>query len=410
MQDVDCTPRAEVQDASPPFDWREHLPVHPLADAYPKVPHDRLVEIGESIRRGGLQFPIAINAKGDPHNPDVFELFDGVTRLNSMVAVGIKFEFERFRFKRGSSDHGNYSLRLVIHDVPTNPDLPSTTKIFHNLSDDEIATYIDNANLRRRQLEPEQYHARLEASHARIKAALERDPEKSNYLIAEETGASEATVRRVRRKSTASGDAVGGKRLGKDGRKRKKPAKKAKPGTITERRLATKGSSLGLEKLQTKAEALGFQVRCKTPGDYSLFNGDGTPAVDVSGFEISFTNLADGLECLENAAKAKATTTTPEPVPAEITTTEPPEPMPARVNARDTALEEFDAHLLRLIQQIKKQKPERFAKTAVSFVKILEVANFLIRVVPKAGDAQQRGNDAKAQNAALEPPTTETAE
>jgi hypothetical protein len=203
--------------------WRDHLPVHKLADEYPKVPHDRLIEIGESIRRSGLEFPILINAKGDPGNPEAFELFDGVTRLNSMVAVGIKFEFERLCFARGSSMRGNHSLRLVIHDVPTNPDLLSTTKIFHNLSDAEIAEKIEIANLHRRDLEPEQYRARIEASHARIEAAIRQNPEKSDRAHAEEQGVSDKTIAKVR-KSTAEGSAVEGKRIGKDGKARKQPA------------------------------------------------------------------------------------------------------------------------------------------------------------------------------------------
>jgi hypothetical protein len=202
--------------------WRDVLPVHPLADAYPKVPHDRLVEIGESIRQHGLDFPIFVHAKGNPADPEIFELFDGVTRLNAMVAVGIKFEFEHFRLHCGDR-----SFRLVIHGINNDP-LNPTTKIFHNLDDAEIAAKIDNANLHRRHLEPEQYHARIEASHARIKAALERDPDKSDRAHAKEQGVSDKTIAKVR-KSTAEGSAVEGKRVGKDGKARKRPVKKAKP-------------------------------------------------------------------------------------------------------------------------------------------------------------------------------------
>ena len=206
---------------APKFNWRDHLKVHPLADAYPKVPHERLVEIGESIRRNGLKFPIGIHAQGDP-GTEVFELFDGVTRLNSMAAVGIKFEIKRFRFGR------RLSLDLVIHDVPSSP----TTKIFRNLSADEIADEIEDANLHRRHLEPEQYRARIEASHARIKAALEREPSKSDRAHAEELGVSDKTVAKVR-KSTAEGSAVN-KRIGKDGKARKQPAAKPAKSSNTE--------------------------------------------------------------------------------------------------------------------------------------------------------------------------------
>ena len=202
---------------STPFSWRDHLPVHPLADAYPKVPHERLVEIGKSIRQHGLDFPIFIHAKGDPANPEVFELIDGVTRLDSLTAVGIKFEFERFRFRCGDR-----SLRLVIHDIENDPTNP-TTKIFNNLEDAEIAAKIDNANLHRRHLEPEQFRAR-------IKAALEREPLKSDRAHAEELGVDHKTVGKVRR-STGEASPVDGKRVGKDGRARKQPAKKPRSAT-----------------------------------------------------------------------------------------------------------------------------------------------------------------------------------
>ena len=211
-------------DQAPLFNWHAVLPVHKLADEFPKVTDERLVEIGESIRRSGLEFPILINAKGDPGNPEAFELFDGVTRLNSMDRVGIKFEFERFRFKRGSCMHGDNSLRLVIHGVPDNLDLPSTAKIFHNLTDAEIADKIDIANVHRRHLEPEQYRARIEASHARIAAAIRQNSAKSLRAIGEETGTDKNTVGAVKAKMVATGEVSPvEKTVGKDGKARKPP-------------------------------------------------------------------------------------------------------------------------------------------------------------------------------------------
>jgi hypothetical protein len=59
---------------APLFNWRKHLPVHPLAEAYPNLPHERLVAFGGDIKNKGLQFPIVVHAKGNPGNPDVFEL------------------------------------------------------------------------------------------------------------------------------------------------------------------------------------------------------------------------------------------------------------------------------------------------------------------------------------------------
>jgi ParB-like chromosome segregation protein Spo0J len=203
--------------------WRALLPVHPLAEAYPNLPHERLVALGEDIKNNGLQFPIVVHAKGSPGNPDVFELIDGVRRLDALVAVGIKFEFERFRF-RFNSKRDHHSLRLVIHDIAY---ARVTAKVVYNWDDDEIAAYIESANLHRRHLEPEQYRARVEASHARIKAALEREPEKSDRVLAAELGVGKDTIRRVR--ATGAPAPVEGKRIGKDGKARKQPAKKAKP-------------------------------------------------------------------------------------------------------------------------------------------------------------------------------------
>jgi hypothetical protein len=214
---------------APSFNWRDHLPVHPLADAYPKVPHEQLVEIGESIRRSGLQFPIILHAKGDPTNPDAFELIDGITRLNSMAAVGLEFKFERFSFPLFYGRRKGHSLRLVIHGFdPDDMDSPVTTKIVNNLSDDEIAAYIENANLHRRHLEPEKYHARIEASRARIEAALKRDPEKSDRQLGEELGVDHKTVGKVR----AKGEDVGSLphvETRTDTKGRRQPAKKPKP-------------------------------------------------------------------------------------------------------------------------------------------------------------------------------------
>jgi hypothetical protein len=68
---------------------------------------------------------------------------------------------------------------------------------------------------------------------------------------------------------------------------------------------------------------------------------------------------------------------------AESNTTDKP-----RVSATDIALIEFDAHLLRLIRQTKGRDAKRFAKTAVPFVEILQLANFLLRLVPNAGNEQ----------------------
>ena len=57
----------------------------------------------------------------------------------------------------------------------------------------------------------------------RAAEAVAAHPEKSNRAIADEIGASEATVRRAR-DATASGDAVAEPRIGRDGKARRLPS------------------------------------------------------------------------------------------------------------------------------------------------------------------------------------------
>jgi ParB-like nuclease domain len=428
MRDTDGTPAPGAQDV---FDWRAVLPVHPLAAAYQKIPHDRLVAIGENIRRTGLQHPILVHAKGDPANPDSYELLDGVNRLNALVAAGIKFEFERLRIRDA------LMLRLVIHDTADAPDVMSTTKIVYNLDEAEIADKIESANLHRRHLEPEQYRARIEASHARIKAALEREPEKSNRVIAEETGASEATVRRVRN-SGASGDAPE-KRTGKDGKTYSTGTRCAPKMTPEEARAKAEAETLPtltIGDVEQRARSLG--------GKLVITLGN------AKGFGLIFGEQAWGQLSLEKASakldeiereigQAKAETTTagngvdapasvkpdePEEkekpprrakgigwaVPKTRTTTgnadddpqdsadermadnaklnepepkpEPEKPAPScSANDMDIAAERFDALALELIRITKGRKPQQFAKTAVALPLLGDLAHFLRELV-----------------------------
>jgi hypothetical protein len=58
---------------------------------------------------------------------------------------------------------------------------------------------------------------------ARATEAIKRNPNKSNRAIAEEIGVSEPTVRRARKATASSDDAVAKKRVGRDGKARKLP-------------------------------------------------------------------------------------------------------------------------------------------------------------------------------------------
>ena len=89
---------------------------------------------------------------------------------------------------------------------------------------DDPAGYVISANIRRRHLTPEdkiKYLAQLVAAQ----------PEKSDRLLAKETGVSHPTIAKARRAAEATGKALPvDKRTGADGKARRRPAtKRAKP-------------------------------------------------------------------------------------------------------------------------------------------------------------------------------------
>ena len=52
----------------------------------------------------------------------------------------------------------------------------------------------------------------------------------------------------------------------------------------------------------------------------------------------------------------------------------------AKPAAKDTALREFDGHVLRLLQMTGKSKPARFANTSVDVAELLRLSRFLAEV------------------------------
>src|SRR5262249_55719558 len=69
--------------------WRDVLPVHPAAELFPLMSPDELRELGEDIKKRGLQIPILI--RGD-------ELLDGRNRLDAMELVGVPFQLTKEDF------------------------------------------------------------------------------------------------------------------------------------------------------------------------------------------------------------------------------------------------------------------------------------------------------------------------
>jgi ParB-like chromosome segregation protein Spo0J len=77
--------------------WRYDLSVHPAADLFPLMSEAELRELGEDIKKNGLQSPIIVMSRPDIDDDgeeiEQWYLLDGRNRLDAMALVGIKFEF-----------------------------------------------------------------------------------------------------------------------------------------------------------------------------------------------------------------------------------------------------------------------------------------------------------------------------
>ena len=75
--------------------WRDLYKVHPAADVFPMMSDEELAELGEDIKKRGLQQPICLFVPpGTTINPsapviDGCILIDGRNRLEAMERAGI---------------------------------------------------------------------------------------------------------------------------------------------------------------------------------------------------------------------------------------------------------------------------------------------------------------------------------
>jgi hypothetical protein len=191
---------------APAFDWRKLLPVHPAADAFPPIPHDGLITIGEDIKVNGLRLPIIVQREFDcrPGNAS-FSVLDGRSRLDAMVAVGIEFEIA-------------HTDRYEGPTIETQEDGPIVDIQVVELPPPKIAAFVLSVNLHRRHLD-------AEGKRAAIDALLKLDPGKSDRQIAEQTGSSPTTVGKQREKAESAGD-VSRMDTHTDTKGREQPAKK----------------------------------------------------------------------------------------------------------------------------------------------------------------------------------------
>jgi hypothetical protein len=174
---------------STPTNANQELSFHPLADIFPLMEGAEFDALVADIKANGLRQRIVI-----------FEgkILDGRNRYRACLAAGKRPLFR--------------PANLAAHELYA----------FKDPAKDPVA-FVISANIHRRHLTPEQ-------KREIIAKLIKAQPEKSNRQIAKVAKADDKTVGavRVELESTAEIPQLE-KRVGKDGKARKQPAKKAKP-------------------------------------------------------------------------------------------------------------------------------------------------------------------------------------
>jgi hypothetical protein len=157
--------------AADPFNWRDHLKVHPAADLFPLLPEDELKELAEDIKAHGLQVPLVMWTSPDPS--EKYEaLLDGRNRLDAAAMAGLLTVVDdglRIRTER-YPDGERLQLRFSLGDP---------------------YELVLSLNIHRRHLTPEQ---RREL----VAKLLKAKPEASNLSIAKQVKIDDKTVAKVR--------------------------------------------------------------------------------------------------------------------------------------------------------------------------------------------------------------------
>jgi hypothetical protein len=214
-------------DDNKPFNWRDHLQVHPAADLFPLMSETdpaALKEMAEDIRRNGLQTAIVLWA-ASRDEPD-WLLVDGRNRLDALALSGSLAIDDEGQLCRVMPDGELSHISGIGHHPPCDP-------YAHAVS----------LNIHRRHLTAEQ---RREL----IGKLLKANPEKSDRSIAKLAKTSPTTVGTVR--STVQTGQLD-KRIGADGKARKQPAKKQ---TQPKKSTSPDCSRSGVSQVSTTPEKL----------------------------------------------------------------------------------------------------------------------------------------------------------
>jgi hypothetical protein len=90
--------------------WRDALPIHPYANAFPMMSESELKEMGKKIKKYGLQLTVAIWDSGVNTEPRYWFL-DGRNRLDAMEMAGLAPRLGLPAFEVRASHHSRSCRR-----------------------------------------------------------------------------------------------------------------------------------------------------------------------------------------------------------------------------------------------------------------------------------------------------------
>jgi hypothetical protein len=203
----------------PPFNWRDHLKVHPAADLFPLLSEAKLKELAEDIEENGLKTPIVLWSErlGDPK-----VLVDGRNRLDALALLGWlgppRDRFTRERIAKHQRYINNHPIEI---DEDADRDFVYWDRpLFHVSHTDDVYSLVLSLNAHRRHLTP----AQLDEVIAKV---LKARPELSHRQIGTMTKTDKNKVAKVRAKMEVTGAvAPVEKTVGADGKARKRSAKR----------------------------------------------------------------------------------------------------------------------------------------------------------------------------------------
>ena len=169
--------RTEPQAPQPK--WRDVLPIHPAAEAFPRKSTNDFRTLAKDIKEHRLNVPVVL-LRNIKHGTTL--LLDGISRLDALEAIGVQLVQNGNLVESYEHDRKEYPMATTVFDTECDP-----------------SAVVRSLNAHRRHLTPEQ-------KRGIIGNLLKASPEKSDRQVAKLAGVSHPHVGKVRRSLEQTGD------------------------------------------------------------------------------------------------------------------------------------------------------------------------------------------------------------